>query len=131
MRHYIPFVFITAGLFNILGILTISHGFQNTHVSTLFPEVFSTFGMICIMLWGGAYISVSTEYPKVPRILFIFFVEKMLYAGSAVYFWFVLQPDFYSMWDASPLTTLFYASYGIGDFLFGLFFFIMWIKNRK
>jgi hypothetical protein len=131
MKQYLPLAFIAAGFANIFGVLGFSMGFQNETLNAHFPEVFSNFGLGMILVWGMAYIAVSTEHPRAPRLLFVFFLEKMVYVGTALYFWFVMKPDFMAMWNESVLTTLFYIIYGINDLLFGMLFFYAWLQYRK
>lgn len=120
-----------AGLVNIFGVLGFSLGFQNELLNTHYPQVFNNFGLGMIILWGMAYISVSTEHPRASRLLFVFFVEKMVYVGTAVYFWFVMKPDLMMLWNESIVTAIFFVIYGINDLLFGLMFLYAWLQYRK
>ena len=101
MKRYLTFGFVLAGLMNIFGVLGFSLGFQNTLLNSYYPEVFSNFGLGMIIVWGMAYIAVSTEHPRASRLLFVFFIEKMVYVGTALYFWFVMKPDIMLMWNES------------------------------
>lgn len=131
MKQYLTFGFLLAGFANILGVLGFSLGFQNELLNSHYPEVFSNFGLGMIIVWGMAYIAVSTEHPRASRLIFVFFLEKMVYVGTAVYFWFVMKPDVMLMWEESVLTTLFFIIYGINDLVFGLMFFFAWLQYRK
>ncbi len=131
MKQYLTFGFLLAGFANILGVLGFSLGFQNELLNSYYPAVFSNFGLGMIIVWGMAYIAVSTEHPRASRLIFVFFLEKMVYVGTAVYFWFVMKPDFMMMWEESVLTTLFFIIYGINDLVFGLMFFYAWLQYRK
>lgn len=131
MKQYLTFGFLLAGFANILGVLGFSLGFQNELLNSYYPEVFSNFGLGMIIVWGMAYIAVSTEHPRASRLIFVFFLEKMVYVGTAVYFWLVMKPDFMLMWEESVLTTLFFIVYGINDLVFGLMFFYAWLQYRK
>ena len=131
MKQYLTFGFLLAGFANILGVLGFSLGFQNELLNSYYPEVFSNFGLGMIIVWGMAYIAVSTEHPRASRLIFVFFLEKMVYVGTAIYFWFVMKPDFMMMWEESVLTTLFFIIYGINDLIFGLMFFYAWLQYRK
>lgn len=131
MKQYLTFGFLLAGFANILGVLGFSLGFQNELLNSYYPEVFSNFGLGMIIVWGMAYIAVSTEHPRASRLIFVFFLEKMVYVGTAIYFWFVMKPDFMVMWEESVLTTLFFIIYGINDLVFGLMFFYAWLQYRK
>lgn len=131
MKQYLTFGFVLAGFANIFGVLGFSLGFQNELLNSYYPQVFSNFGLAMIIIWGMAYISVSTEHPRASRLLFIFFIEKMIYVGTAVYFWLVMKPDFMLMWEESIVTALFFVIYGINDLIFGLMFFYAWLQYRK
>lgn len=131
MKQYLTFGFLLAGFANILGVLGFSLGFQNELLNSYYPQVFSNFGLGMIIIWGMAYISVSTEHPRASRLIFVFFLEKMVYVGTAVYFWFVMKPNLMLMWEESMLTALFFVIYGINDLLFGLMFFYAWLQYRK
>ena len=134
MKQYLTFGFVLAGLINIFATLGFSLGFQNEALVQYFPEVFSNFGLAMIMVWGMAYIAVSTEHKRTPRLLFVFFIEKMVYVGTAVYFWGFMHTDplatIESMWQVSKLTTIFYLTYGLNDLLFGLMFFYAWRQYK-
>lgn len=131
MKQYLTFGFLLAGFANILGVLGFSLGFQNELLNSHYPQVFSNFGLGMIIVWGMAYIAVSTEHPRASRLIFVFFLEKMVYVGTAVYFWFVMKPDVMLMWEESVLTTLFFIIYGINDLVFGLMFLYAWLQYRK
>lgn len=131
MKQYLTFGFLLAGFANILGVLGFSLGFQNELLNSYYPQVFSNFGLGMIIVWGMAYIAVSTEHPRASRLIFVFFLEKMVYVGTAVYFWFVMKPDFMLMWEESMVTALFLVIYGINDLLFGLMFLYAWLQYRK
>lgn len=131
MKQYLTFGFVLAGFANIFGVLGFSLGFQNELLNSYYPQVFSNFGLAMIIIWGMAYISVSTEHPRASRLLFVFFIEKMIYVGTAVYFWLVMKPDFMLMWEESIVTALFFVIYGINDLLFGLMFFYAWLQYKK
>jgi hypothetical protein len=131
MKQYLTFGFVLAGFANIFGVLGFSLGFQNELLNSYYPQVFSNFGLAMIIIWGMAYISVSSEHPRASRLLFIFFIEKMIYVGTAVYFWLVMKPDFMLMWEESIVTALFFVIYGINDLIFGLMFFYAWLQYRK
>jgi hypothetical protein len=131
MKQYLTFGFVLAGLINIFGVLGFSLGFQNELLASYYPQIFSHFGLGMIILWGMAYISVSTEHPRASRLIFVFFIEKMVYVGTAVYFWFVMKPDIMLMWNESVLTTIFMVVYGINDLLFGLMFLYAWLQYKK
>ena len=131
MKPYIPFLFIAAGFANFVGAASFALGYHYGIVGNHFPEVFGPFGLGAIVLWGMAYIAVSTEHPRAPRLLFVFFVEKMVYVGTALYFWFVMKTDFMTLWNEGIFNALLWAGYGLIDLSFGLLFLYTWLQNRK
>jgi hypothetical protein len=111
-----------AGLANILGVLFFSAGFTNHTLSELYPEVFSSFGLLVIILWGLAYIAVAQSYSHVRPLVALFAIEKLVYVLSWGLWWLAHGADFSTIMARSPLTGTFYIIYGINDLLFGLFF---------
>ncbi|WGE89277.1 hypothetical protein NYR89_09935 [Actinobacillus arthritidis] len=73
--------FILAGIYNLVGILGFTQFFTNPTLMENDPVVFSWLGQIAIILWGLAYLSVSRSFWKVPYLVIVFFIEKMLYAA--------------------------------------------------
>lgn len=122
---------VLAGLINIVGVLSLSRGFTYHYAGTLFPELFSAWGLACIILWGLAYLSVSGCYARVPALLAVFAVEKAVYAASWVW-WHATHGDMMpQIWATDPTTARFYAFYGPLDFAVGLFFASLWLRNRR
>ena len=54
--------FLIAGLSNILGVIICSKAFTNDVMLATQPDVMGYFGLISIILWGLAYISVCKSY---------------------------------------------------------------------
>lgn len=86
------------------------------------PVVFSWVGQLGIILWGMAYLSVSKSFWKVPHLIAVFAIEKMLYAVAWAIWLFDNQDDLNELSQSSPLMWAFFSTYGFGDFLFGIFF---------
>jgi hypothetical protein len=117
-----------AGLTNILGILLFSRGFHNPHLGQAFPGLFGNWGLVCIMLWGLAYLSVASSYKKVPLLIAVFALEKAVYVAS--WLWWLSHHDLAALWAQDPLTGAFFALYGIIDLGFCLFFLRMCRSER-
>jgi len=113
---------------NILGILLFNRFFQSDTLGMPFPELFGRWGQACIILWGLAYWAVAANYRQVPALVRVFCLEKLVYVASWLY-WLVARgsmlPD---LWLSHPWTAVFYASYGLLDFSFALFF---WRSSRE
>ncbi len=119
-----------AAIYNIVGILIFSKAFTNPLVAQYDPVIFSSFGLISIILWGLAYLSTAKRYMDVPYLLLVFFVEKMLYAQHWVD-WMIDHSNLLNeIYLQSPLTHFFFLIYGVGDFLFGVFFLWVWTKRH-
>ncbi len=115
-------VFVLAGLVNIVGTLVFSTGFTNDYLTELYPAVFSWLGLIAIMLWGAAYIAVAKSHRQVPALVGVFVAEKLVYFGTWVLWLGGAHPSLGEIFGKSMLTGAFYASYGLIDLAFGLFF---------
>ena len=124
-------VFVAAGLVNIVGVVVGSKAFTSDYATELDPVVFSWLGLVSIMLWGAAYIAVSRCYEKVPALLAVFVVEKLVYFGAWLD-WILAPPQpLAEVFEQSKLVGAFFAGYGLIDFGFGLFFLWVLLKGRK
>jgi len=123
-------IFISAGLFNIAGSLIFSMFFTNPYPAKYYPAVFSDFGFIAIILWGMAYLAVSSVYMH-NRALMVFAVEKMVYVVTWVYFLVNSWAELPGIYNESIMTGMMLSVYGSGDLLFGLFFARVGFKGYK
>ena len=121
-RRRITIGFLIAGCVNVFGSLVVSAGFTNTLLSSTDPVVFSRFGIIAIMLWGLAYVSVSRAYPYVPWLLLVFTLEKLVYTVAWLVWLLRYGDKLPSLFSQSFPTAAFFATYGLVDFAFGVFF---------
>jgi hypothetical protein len=114
--------FQAAGLVNVAGVLLFSKAFTNEALISKSPVVFSRFGLVCIVLWGLAYLAVARRHQQVPLLVAVFAVQKFMYTGT----WFSWIHRFGSelprLFSESPLAAVFYTVYGPTDLLFGIFF---------
>lgn len=119
--------FIMAGLYNLVGILGFTQFFTDPTLRNTDPLVFSWLSQIGIILWGVAYLSQTKNYRYNPILISVFCIEKMLYAFAWV-LWLVKSGDMLgALFQQSSMIGLFFAIYGLGDFLFGVFFgIIVW-----
>ncbi len=130
-NSFITAAFWLAGAYNITGALLFSKGFTNTLLTSLDPVVFSWLGLVSIMLWGIAYISVAKSYPGVPHLLVVFFVEKMIYTATWLSWLVKNGSTLPSLFSESPLTATCFSVYGAGDFAFGVFFLWLAVKGWR
>jgi len=118
-----------AGIYNIAGVLFSSLFFTNPLPAKYYPVVFSDLGMIVILLWGLAYLSVSSSYMHTGKLMIVFAVEKFVYSISWILF---LTDKGYMLpriFSESFVTGLMLSIYGVGDIIFGILFFRIWIIN--
>jgi hypothetical protein len=130
-KSFITMGFWLAAANNIVGVLVVSKLFTNALLTSLDPAVFSWLGLVSIMLWGLAYLSVSKAYQFVPYLILVFFVEKMIYTATWLIWLSKNAGSRASIYSESPLTATFYSLYGAGDFAFGVFFLWVAIKNLR
>lgn len=133
--------------FGILGVVMLS----KKHPGKV-DSLFDSNGVCAVLLWGAAYASAAVQYKAVPALMFVFFVEKLFYFAKWVSFWMAVEIPVKSVemttaaievpvdsaaagarcpwkkvsiaWlkEDPPLNT-FFMLYGLGDFVFGVFFF--------
>jgi hypothetical protein len=116
---------------NIVGVLVVSKLFTNALLTSLDPAVFSWLGLVSIMLWGIAYLSVARSYQRVPYLVLVFFLEKMIYTLTWLMWLAKNGRTLASLFAESPLTATFYSIYGAGDFAFGVFFLWVAVKSLR
>lgn len=121
--------FIFAGLSNILGVIICSKSFTNDVMLATQPDVMGYFGLISIVLWGFAYISVSKSYNQVRWLVSVFVIEKLAYVIA----WLALVSSrtLSSIYEQDVLAGVFYTIYGANDFIFMLFFGFVFLKRGQ
>lgn len=112
--------FIAAAVINIAGVLTFSRFFTNSVISEFDPVVMSNFGLLMIVIWGFAYLSVSNTYQKVKWLVGVFSVEKFIY--GFVWAKWMLNNDLSAVYAKDTMAGVFYTIYGINDWIFFIFF---------
>ena len=120
--------FIIAGLMN-LSVLIFSRLFTNSTIAEFDTEVMSNFGLLMIVLWGLAYISVAKTYQNVKWLVAVFAIEKFAY-GFTWTKW-ILNNNLSDVYEKDTMAGLFYSIYGINDWLFFVFFLIVFIRILK
>lgn len=127
-RKRISLIIQAAGIFNIGAVLIFSMLFTNPYPAKYYPAVFSDFGCIVIILWGLAYLSVSSVYMYNRALMMVFALEKMVYAATWIYFLVNMGNMLPEVFNESLMTGIMLSSYGLIDFGFGLFF--AWVSIR-
>ncbi len=118
--------FIAAAIMNIGGVLIFSKFFTNSVISDFDPVVMSNFGLLMIVVWGFAYLSISKHYSKVKWLVGIFAVEKFIY--GFVWTKWLLNNDLSAVYSKDTMAGVFYTIYGINDWVFSIFFFYIFLN---
>lgn len=129
MKNNITKLFIASGLSNVVAVLILSRFFTNEIIPKYDAVVMSNFGLLMIVVWGFAYISVAKSYKKVKWLVAVFAIEKLIY-GLAWVKW-QLENDVSVIFDKDMMAGIFYSIYGINDIFFFGFFTYVFIKITK
>ena len=121
--------FIFAGLMNILGVTILSRLFTNATIHEFDPVVMSKFGLLMIVVWGLAYISVAKEFEQLKWLVGTFVLEKFIYG----YIWIKWQfsNELSDVFAKDWMAGLFYSIYGINDWMCFIFFSFVFVKILK
>lgn len=129
MKNTLTKGFILSGLSNIVAVLILSRFFTNEFIPKYDNIVMSNFGLLMIVVWGFAYISVAKSYSKVKWLVAVFAVEKLIYA--IIWALWRLKNDVSPIFDEDIMAGIFYSIYGINDIIFFFFFSYVFIKLSK
>lgn len=125
-RELITKGFVLAGLMNILGVLTFSKFFNNPVIPEFDGEAMSNFGLLMIVVWGFVFITVSKNYEKFPWLVGVFIFEKLIYALHWTNW--MMHNNVSAIFEKDKLAGIYLAVYGINDWLFFLFFMLVFIQ---
>ncbi|MFK7748665.1 MAG: hypothetical protein AB8B65_09755 [Kordia sp.] len=89
----------------------------------------SDFGLLMIVIWGLAYISVAKSYEKVIWLVAVFAIEKLIY--GIIWIQWLSNTNVSDMFQKDALASTFYAIFGINDLLFCLFFTYVFLRLMK
>ncbi|CAM3096543.1 hypothetical protein [Flavobacterium frigoris] len=120
--------FIISGLMN-ASVLIFSRLFTNATIPEFDPTVMSNFGLLMILIWGLAYISVAKKYHEVRWLVGIFAIEKLIY--GLVWINWMLNNDIAAVYEKDLMAGVFYSIYGINDWVFFIFFILVFIRLSK
>ena len=121
--------FIAAGIMNITGVLIFSRIFTNDVIPEYDATVMSNFGLLMIVIWGFAYISVAKNYDKVIWLVAVFAIEKLIY--GCVWIQWLLHHNLSEVYEKDMMAGIFYTIYGANDWLFFIFFSVVFWKFRS
>ena len=121
--------FVLSGIINIGGVLIFSRFFTNDAITVADPVVISNFGLLMIVVWGLVFLSVSQKYEELNWLVGVFAIEKFLYGLNWINW--ISNNDLFALFNKDQMAGIFYALYGINDWLFFLFFLYVFIKSFK
>ncbi len=120
--------FVIAGLMN-MTVLINSRLFTNETIPKFDPVVMSNFGLLMIVIWGLAYISVAKKYQAVKWLVGVFAIEKLIY-GCAWINW-MMNNSVSDVYAEDAMAGMFYSVYGINDWVFFFFFSFVFYRSTK
>ncbi len=120
--------FIIAGLMNMTVIIQ-SKFFTNTTIPKFDPVVMSNFGLLMIVIWGLAYISIAKHYHMLKWLVGVFAVEKFIY-GSVWINW-IMNNNISDVYKEDLTAGIFYSVYGVNDWIFFVFFLSVFLYLSK
>ncbi|HMS68062.1 MAG: hypothetical protein WAT92_17085 [Saprospiraceae bacterium] len=120
--------FIIAGLMN-MAVLAFSRFFTNPVIPESDPDVMSNFGLLMIIVWGLAYISVAKNYQNVKWLVAVFAVEKLIY--GLIWIKWMFGNSVADVFAKDKMAGLFYGVYGVNDWMFFIFFLWVFIRLLK
>ncbi|MCR9017519.1 hypothetical protein [Aquiflexum gelatinilyticum] len=118
--------FILSGLMNIFGVLIFSRFFTNSVIPEYDSQAMSNFGLLMIVVWGFAFISVSKNFDKVPWLIGVFVIEKLVYASHWTNW--MINNKVSEVFEKDKMAGIFYSIYGINDWVFFFFFLVVFLK---
>lgn len=119
--------FILSGIMNVGGTLIFSRFFTNETIPEADPVVMSNFGLLMIFVWGLVFLSISQKYEQLNWLVGVFAIEKLIY-GLHWINW-ISNNDLYVVYNKDQMAGIFYATYGVNDLLFFVFFLYVFIKS--
>jgi len=117
--------FVAAGLMN-MAVLLFSRFFTNAVIPESDPAVMSNFGLLMIVVWGLAYISIAKNYHTVKWLVAVFAVEKFIY--GFIWIQWMLNNNVSDVFAKDKMAGIFYAIYGANDWMFFIFFLLVFIR---
>ena len=119
--------FILSGIMNIGGTLIFSRFFTNETIPEADPVVMSNFGLLMIFVWGLVFLSISQKHEQLNWLVGVFAIEKLIYGFNWINW--ISNNDLYVVYNKDQMAGIFYATYGVNDLLFFVFFMSVFIKS--
>ena len=120
--------FVIAGIMN-MSVLVFSRFFTNPVIPEFDPMVMSNFGLLMIVIWGLAYISIAKNYQHVKWLIAVFAIEKFIYGYTWINW--ISNNSITEVYDKDLFAGLFYSVYGVNDWIFFLFFSYVFIRLMR
>lgn len=120
--------FVIAGLMN-MAVLVFSRFFTNSVIPESDPVVMSNFGLVMIVVWGLAFISVARNYHSVKWLVGVFAIEKFIY--GFIWIKWMLKNNVLDVFAKDKMAGIFYSVYGLNDWMFFIFFLLVFIRLIK
>ena len=121
--------FVLSGIMNIGGALIFSRFFTNKIIPEADPVVMSNFGLLMIIVWGLVFLSISQKYEQLNWLVGVFAIEKFIYGFNWINW--ISNNDLSAVYNKDHMAGIFYALYGVNDWLFFMFFLSVFIKSFK
>ncbi len=109
-----------------MTVLVFSRFFTNPVIPESDPVVMSNFGLVMIVVWGLAYISVAKNYHAVKWLVAVFAVEKLIY--GIVWTKWNLNHELSAVYAKDTMAGIFYTIYGLNDWIFFIFFSYVFLR---
>jgi heme/copper-type cytochrome/quinol oxidase subunit 4 len=104
-----------------LSLLLVSKFFTNSKLQEAYPEVFSKFSQVIIVLFGFIYYFGGIS-SRSKELFLVFAIVKVLYFLTGIYWIFYRSHTI--KFQSHPIEWLFMRLYGFGDLAFGVYFYI-------
>jgi hypothetical protein len=85
--------------------------------------------LLMIVVWGLVFLSVSQKYEQLNSLVAVFAIEKFIYGLNWINW--ISNNDLFALFNKDHMAGIFYAVYGINDWLFFLFFLYVFIESFK
>ena len=120
--------FVAAGLMN-ASVLIFSRLFTNPIIAKFDPDVMSNFGLVMILIWGFAYVSVAKNYDQVKWLVGVFALEKLIY--GCIWINWLMTNSVAEVFEEDAMAGAFYSIYGMNDWMFFAFFLMVFIRAGR
>ena len=118
-----------SGMMNIAGVLVFSRLFTNEAINKANPVIMSNFGLVMIVVWGLAFLAMASKWEHLKWVIGAFAIEKFIYG----YTWtkWLMNSDLSSVYKEDAMAGLFYTIYALNDWLFCIFYIVVFIYLNK